>query len=285
MLRERGRKGARRREVVDQAAAVVILQHAIDTERSTGRPPGQEVGDLREPARISARRSSRAGVAGASSPGAACQSSSRALVIALIGVLAYVKGVDLLKDWLDDHQPAVTTQATAPAASPSRSRRARRPPISRDTLFDAGVVKSVDAFIEAANGQPAVDVDPGRLLRNAQEDVGRERARADCSTPTTSMVTNTLTIPEGKRADEIVELIADVGRLVRRRQVQKAYDDTKALGLPSYAEGDPEGYLFPATYNIAPNATPARCSRRWSTSSRSRADARSSSRRVPPTSA
>jgi putative holliday junction resolvase len=44
VLRERGRKGARRREVVDQAAAVVILQHAIDTERSTGRPPGQEVG-------------------------------------------------------------------------------------------------------------------------------------------------------------------------------------------------------------------------------------------------
>jgi putative holliday junction resolvase len=44
VLRERGRKGARRREVVDQAAAVVILQHAIDTERSTGRPPGEEVG-------------------------------------------------------------------------------------------------------------------------------------------------------------------------------------------------------------------------------------------------
>ncbi len=44
VLRERGRRGARRREVVDQAAAVVILQHAIDTERSTGRLPGQEAG-------------------------------------------------------------------------------------------------------------------------------------------------------------------------------------------------------------------------------------------------
>jgi putative Holliday junction resolvase len=43
VLQERGRKGARRRAVVDQVAAVVILQHAIDTERSTGRPPGQEV--------------------------------------------------------------------------------------------------------------------------------------------------------------------------------------------------------------------------------------------------
>jgi putative Holliday junction resolvase len=44
VLRERGRKGARRRLVVDQVAAVVILQHAIDTERSSGRPPGEEVG-------------------------------------------------------------------------------------------------------------------------------------------------------------------------------------------------------------------------------------------------
>jgi putative holliday junction resolvase len=44
VLREQGRKGSARRQVVDQAAAVVILQHALDTERSTGRPPGQEVG-------------------------------------------------------------------------------------------------------------------------------------------------------------------------------------------------------------------------------------------------
>ena len=48
VLREQGRKGRARRQVVDQAAAVVILQHALDTERSTGRPPGQEVGRPRE---------------------------------------------------------------------------------------------------------------------------------------------------------------------------------------------------------------------------------------------
>ncbi len=48
LLRERGRRRARQRAVVDQAAAVVILQHAIESERSTGRPPGQEVGRPRE---------------------------------------------------------------------------------------------------------------------------------------------------------------------------------------------------------------------------------------------
>jgi putative Holliday junction resolvase len=42
-LRAGGRKGKKRRSVVDQAAAVVILQNALDTERSTGRPPGELV--------------------------------------------------------------------------------------------------------------------------------------------------------------------------------------------------------------------------------------------------
>ena len=47
VLREQGRPGKRhgrkRRQVVDQAAAVVILQNALDTERSTGTPPRETV--------------------------------------------------------------------------------------------------------------------------------------------------------------------------------------------------------------------------------------------------
>jgi len=43
MLRDRGRKGADRRSVVDQAAAVFILQHALDAERSSGDAPGEIV--------------------------------------------------------------------------------------------------------------------------------------------------------------------------------------------------------------------------------------------------
>jgi len=43
VLRGQGRKGKQRRAVVDQAAAVVMLQNALDTERGTGRPPGELV--------------------------------------------------------------------------------------------------------------------------------------------------------------------------------------------------------------------------------------------------
>jgi putative Holliday junction resolvase len=39
-LRDAGMKGRKQRSVVDQVAAVVLLQNALDTERSTGRPPG-----------------------------------------------------------------------------------------------------------------------------------------------------------------------------------------------------------------------------------------------------
>jgi putative pre-16S rRNA nuclease len=43
VLRGQGKKGQKRRAVVDQAAAVVILQNALDTERGTGAAPGELV--------------------------------------------------------------------------------------------------------------------------------------------------------------------------------------------------------------------------------------------------
>lgn len=42
-LRAAGRKTKNSRAVIDQAAAVVILQHALDAERSQGRAPGREL--------------------------------------------------------------------------------------------------------------------------------------------------------------------------------------------------------------------------------------------------
>lgn len=46
-LRERGKRGAKRRAVIDQAAAVVILQSALDTERTSGSAPGTVVDEGR----------------------------------------------------------------------------------------------------------------------------------------------------------------------------------------------------------------------------------------------
>jgi putative holliday junction resolvase len=42
-LRQGGKGGRARRQVVDQAAAALLLQGALDAERAAGRPPGEVV--------------------------------------------------------------------------------------------------------------------------------------------------------------------------------------------------------------------------------------------------
>lgn len=59
-LQASGRSGRRHRQVVDQAAAVVILQSALDAERATGRRPGERV-DADPGARGPAARGGTAG--------------------------------------------------------------------------------------------------------------------------------------------------------------------------------------------------------------------------------
>jgi putative holliday junction resolvase len=43
VLRQGGKNSKRRRTVVDRTAAALLLQGALDTERATGRPPGELV--------------------------------------------------------------------------------------------------------------------------------------------------------------------------------------------------------------------------------------------------
>lgn len=177
-----------------------------------------------------------------------------ALVIAVIGVLAYVKGVDYLKGALDGPDAgdypgpgsgAVTIEVQSGESATDIA----------NTLEDADVVKSAQAFIDAANANPAsTSIQAGFYeLREKMSADGALKLMLD---PEASMVVNNLTIPEGMRGAEIVDRVAEFGDWPRK-QVQAAYDDAEALGLPSYADGDPEGYLFPATYNVPPKATPA----------------------------
>ncbi|MGC5169882.1 Holliday junction resolvase RuvX [Micromonospora sp. DT81.3] len=50
VLRDAGRSQRSSRSIVDQVAAVVLLQHALDTEKQTGRAPGLPVPPSQEPA-------------------------------------------------------------------------------------------------------------------------------------------------------------------------------------------------------------------------------------------
>jgi putative holliday junction resolvase len=75
VLRSGGKNGKARRSVVDQTAAALILQGALDTERSTGKPAGELV----EPRAGSAQGSAAPGSAiqGSAIQGSATQDGSR----------------------------------------------------------------------------------------------------------------------------------------------------------------------------------------------------------------
>jgi UPF0755 protein len=119
-------------------------------------------------------------------------------------------------------------------------------------LQQDGVVASARAFSNAAkaSGQGSA-LEPGsyrvRLHMNAA------LAFALLLKPS-SRVQTKVTIPEGWRLSQI---IAALGRDTGNPQgYQQAIKNVPALNLPSFAKGHPEGYLFPATYDVQPNTPP-----------------------------
>jgi UPF0755 protein len=121
-------------------------------------------------------------------------------------------------------------------------------------LKAAGVVASVDAFIEAAGANPeAGKIQAGfyPLLKEMKaSDVVAILVDPD------KIVTTDVTIPEGLRVKDVVELLVEKTGFPKA-DFDKALEDPEALGLPAYADGNPEGYLFPATYDFGPEEKPA----------------------------
>jgi UPF0755 protein len=121
--------------------------------------------------------------------------------------------------------------------------------IGRNLKSD-GVVASVDAFIDASNNHNTIQVGFYQLKRK----MSAAAAFKVLNNPH-NIVKDTVTIPEGLRAVDIVAVLADRTKY-SAAQFDAALKDTAALGLPSYAKGDPEGYLFPSTYGFGPKEKP-----------------------------
>ncbi|RBM24001.1 endolytic transglycosylase MltG [Streptomyces sp. PT12] len=117
-------------------------------------------------------------------------------------------------------------------------------------LREAGVVRSHDAFVQAAG-------DDGQLIQagiyTLREQMSAESAVALLLDPASSAA-NTLTIPEGERASDIYALIDAQLGLDEGATAEVA--ETADIGLPEWAEGDPEGFLFPARYDVGEETTP-----------------------------
>ena len=116
-----------------------------------------------------------------------------------------------------------------------------------------GVVASVDAFTAAANDDPhSTGIQVGYYA--LKKEMPAADALAVLVDPA-NIVKSTVTIPEGLRVTEILAVLADKTDF-GRAAYEKVLRNPAAIGLPSYAHGNAEGYLFPSTYDVGPDATP-----------------------------
>ena len=116
-----------------------------------------------------------------------------------------------------------------------------------------GVTKSVQAFIDAAAGEPdASGIQVGDY--ELQKQMKAADALEVLIDPANLIGFPTVTIPEGLRLTEIVSTLAE-NTDFSKAAYNKALESGR-IGLPDYAEGNAEGYLFPATYEIKPGMKP-----------------------------
>lgn len=116
------------------------------------------------------------------------------------------------------------------------------------TLVAADVVASQDAFVEAAEENPAATgIQPGTYTLRQQ----MKAADAVTALLETTTVLNRVTIPEGYRERQVVARLAEDTEFTPEA-LQAAVD---AAELPGLADGDAEGVLFPATYDLTADTT------------------------------
>jgi UPF0755 protein len=120
-------------------------------------------------------------------------------------------------------------------------------------LKQADVIKSTSAWDNAVSSEErATSVQPGRyLMRTKMSAINALRLLIN---PGESRVRAQFTIPEGLRLTKQVDALAKSTK-IKKSAYQAALKKPKALGLPAYAKGRPEGFLFPDTYELTADAT------------------------------
>jgi len=115
-------------------------------------------------------------------------------------------------------------------------------------LEDAGVISSADTFINVATvDERSATIGPGKYTLRGQ--MGAIEA-LDLLLDPVARKDSRLVLPEGLRMNQTVE--ASVAATdIPRADFEEALAEPGDLGLPAWARNRPEGFLFPATYDIA----------------------------------
>jgi UPF0755 protein len=116
-----------------------------------------------------------------------------------------------------------------------------------ETLEEADVVKTAEAFYqESLSDERSAMIQPGTYqLRQRMS----SEAAMDALLNRANRIETNIVIPEGSRVGQIVEAIVK-GSDLSEDEVSEVLDNPDDLGLPPEANGNPEGYLFPATYTV-----------------------------------
>jgi UPF0755 protein len=185
------------------------------------------------------------------------RSGKRALVL-LVALLVVGGGVlgasTVLRPWINqltasNDYSGQGTGSVEVVINPGDSGRA----IGR-SLEKADVVKSADAFVEAAAAEPkAASIQPGTYTLRSQ--MSAAAALALLLDPSSRTAERVL-VREGLTAAETAAVLAKASNRPLAEYTQ-ALKDADALGLPASAKGRAEGWLFPDTYEFDTNATPA----------------------------
>ena len=121
------------------------------------------------------------------------------------------------------------------------------------TLLAEDVVKSAESFTDAAAEDPdSLGIQVG--FYPIQKQMSAESA-LDILLDPENLIQSTVTFPEGWSVEQIVAQLAKKTDF-SRKQYEEVLRSPDSIGLPAYAQNNPEGYLFPATYQISPESKP-----------------------------
>lgn len=120
-------------------------------------------------------------------------------------------------------------------------------------LKSEDVTASVDSFLSAANAEERSEGIQVGYYELKQEMKATDAL--DILIDPDNLVRARVTIPEGLRVVDILDLLAKQTDF-KRAGFEKVLDNPNSIGLPDYADGSPEGYLFPSTYDIGPKDKP-----------------------------
>jgi UPF0755 protein len=120
-------------------------------------------------------------------------------------------------------------------------------------LIDQDVVKSTKAWDQAVRSEErAQSVQAGSYIMKTQ--MRAIDALRLLINPGASRVRSRFTVPEGLRLSAQVDVLAKETK-IKKSSFETALKRPQNLGLPGYARNNPEGFLFPDTYELTAEST------------------------------